>query len=345
MTRWGLSPLARTPPARYLLPSARGMIPSNGSTLETLRDQYEAQVRGSMPRPNTVAELVAAYLSFCREHYPARIGKRSSSFTNARDAARSIETMYGPLALDAVGPIQVQAARLFLIDQQLSRRTINDRIARIRRMYRWAMERGWVGSEVVEGLCINGLRKGRSKAKETPLKRAVPIETVLRTIRDPRMSKAVKDMVRVQLRTGMRPAEITELRGSEIDTTDHLRWFYEPAEHKMAYLELRRVVLIGPRAQLILMGYMREGFLFLTRRGKPYKVDSYRQEIVRACQRQGIPPWCPLQLRKRTATEAAKVSETAARDVLGHADVKTTRQHYIDARHSADAARFATDFG
>lgn len=311
---------------------------------QTLREKYEAQVRGSLPRPNTVAELVTAYLSHCKENYPARVGKRSSSFTNARDAVRSIETMYGLLALDAVGPIQVQAARLFLIDQNLSRRTINDRLARIRRMYRWAMEKGWVGSEVVEGLCISGLRKGRSAARESPKRKAVPIETVMRTLRCPRMSKVVKDMVRVQLRTGMRPAELTELRGSEIDTTGEV-WVYEPPEHKMAFLERQRTVLIGPRAQLILLPYLNDGFLFKTRRGQPYKVDSYSQEIRRACERLRIDRWCPALIRKRTATEAAKVSETAARDILGHSDVKTTRQHYIDARHSKDAVQFASEFG
>lgn len=311
---------------------------------QTLRDQYEAQVRGCTPRPNTVAELVAAYLSFCKEGYPNRPGKRSSTFTNVRDAVGALVDLYSSATIAGLGPVEIQSVRLFLIDQNLSRRTINDRTARIRRMYRWAMEHGWIGAEVVEGLTINGLRKGRSKAREAPKRRAVPIEHVVRTLRDPRMPQNIKDMVRVQLRTGMRPAEIVELRGGEIDTTES-PWVYEPEEHKMAYLERKRIVLIGPRAQLTLLRYLNDGWIFVTRLGGPYRIDSYSQEIRRACDRMQVPRWCPAQLRKRTATEAAKHSEIAARDILGHADVRTTRQHYIDARHSPDAAQFAEKFG
>lgn len=313
-------------------------------SLEALRAKYEAQARGSIPRPSTVADLVAAWLSHCKATYPARIGKRSSTFSNARDAAKAVICLYAHAPVASIGPVQLQAVRLYMIDSGLSRRTINDRIARIRRMYRWARDRGWIEQATVDALCIEGLRKGRSKAVERPKRKAVPIEDVVRTLRDTRLSPVVKDMVRVQLRTGMRPAEICELVGREIDTSGN-PWVFQPEHHKMAWLDRERTVLIGERAQLALLPYLNDGPIFLTRRGTPYRVDSYSQEIRRACERQGIPRWTPQQLRKRAGTEAAKQGISVAQELLGHANERTTRAHYSDVTHSAETLRFVADFG
>jgi len=308
-----------------------------------LRASYEARVRGDIPSPTTVGQLVTAWLSHCRSNYPARPGKRSSTFTNARDATRPLLDLYSAHPIAALGPVELQAVRLYMIDSRLARKTINDRIARIRRMYRWAVDRGWIQSNLVEGLNIDGLRRNRSAAVETEPHQAVPIDSIMRTLRDRRLSPVVKDMVRFQLRTGARPAEVCELCGRDIDTSAS-PWVWKPP-HKMSWLERSRVILIGERAQLVLLPHLQDGPCFLSRRNKPYRIDSYRQEIVRAAERQGVERWTPQQVRMRTATEAATDSEIAARDVLGHADVRTTRKHYIDTRHSPEAMRFVRRFG
>lgn len=316
-------------------------LPQDNAALRAL---YESRVRGDAPAPTTVGQLVTAWLSHCRVSYPARPGKRSSTFTNARDATRPLLDLYSAHPIAALGPVELQAVRLFMVDLKLSRGTINDRVARIRRMYRWAVDRGWVPSEAVEALSIDGLRRGRSQAREAEPRHAVPIEDIMRTLRDRRLSVVVKDMVRFQLRTGARPAEVCEISGRDINA-DGSPWVWKPSNSKMSWLDRQRVILIGERAQLILLPYLRDAYCFLSRRNLPYRIDSYRQEIVRSCKIMGVQRWTPQQVRMRTATEAATVSENAARDVLGHADVKTTRKHYIDARHSPEAMSFVRRFG
>jgi len=313
-------------------------------SLQILRSRYEAQVRGDTPRPSTVAQLVTAWLLHVKETCAPRPNGRSSSFTNSRDATRPMVELYPDLMVEQFGAVQLQAVRLYMIDLNLGRLTINDRIARIRRLYRFAKARGWIEQVTVDALGIDGLRKGRSKAKEVAKKRAVPMESIKQVLRDPKLGRTIKDMVRVQLATGMRPAEVCYLKGKEIDTSEKL-WVFEPEDWKMAHMELTRTVLMGPRAQLVLGRYMNDGYLFLTRRQGPYRVDSYRQEIARSCLRMRVEHWCPLQIRKRTASEAAKQGEITAQHVLGHADVKTTRKHYITSVHSPEAQRFAESHG
>jgi len=257
--------------------------------------------------------------------------------------------MFGDLPPDSLGVTEAEDLRAYMvIERGWSRRTVNDRMARVRALWRWGRRWGLDTARVE----LSPLRKARPlewdgryfEVRECEERRAVPIETVVRTLRDPDLDPMAKDIIRVMLRTGMRPAEVCELEGREIDTTES-PWLYEPAHHKMLWLEKKRVVLIGTRAQLILLPYMQDGPLFQTRYGKPWRVDSLRRAITRACDRRGISRWAPAQIRKRTATEAAKVSDFAARDILGHSDVKTTRKHYIDTRHSRDAQTFAAEFG
>jgi integrase len=59
--------------------------------------------------------------------------------------------------------------------------------------------------------------------------------------------------------------------------------------------------------------------------GACYSRRSYRQAIVRACRRAGVPAWTPRQLRHTTATRVrAEFGVEAAQVVLGHAQLDTT---------------------
>ena len=67
--------------------------------------------------------------------------------------------------------------------------------------------------------------------------------------------------------------------------------------------------------------------------GEVYNADNYREAIHRACERAGVPPFTPYQIRKARATEIdRKQGAEAAAALLGHRNVKTTVDHYIDPR-------------
>lgn len=60
--------------------------------------------------------------------------------------------------------------------------------------------------------------------------------------------------------------------------------------------------------------------------GLRYTRRSYRQAIVRACQKAGVPEWSPLQLRHTAATVIrAKYGIEAAQLILGHARADVTQ--------------------
>ena len=56
--------------------------------------------------------------------------------------------------------------------------------------------------------------------------------------------------------------------------------------------------------------------------------DGYRQAIHLACDKAGVPHWTPYQLRHTAATEVyERCGEEAAKDLLGHTHVQTTRRY------------------
>lgn len=67
--------------------------------------------------------------------------------------------------------------------------------------------------------------------------------------------------------------------------------------------------------------------------GECYTATAYRNALQRACERAGVKPFTPYQIRKARATEIDReYGADAAAIQLGHRSVKTTIDHYIDPR-------------
>ena len=138
----------------------------------------------------------------------------------------------------------------------LRRSTINNRIRRIRTVFRWGVSVELVPPEVLVALkSVPGLRRGEiSHLAETP--KVIPptgaeVEAVAAEL-----SPTVAPMVRVQLLAGMRPIEVCEMPGADIDRSGDV-WRYEPASHKTENHGSERVILPGPRAQTLLAPYLK----------------------------------------------------------------------------------------
>lgn len=325
------------------------MAPSDSEA--RLRARYEALAASGGPAPATISDLVAAWLAALLTAHPPRAGQRSTTYTNGRDACRELLSLYGSSPPERLTALSLRAVREMQRERGLARRTINDRQARLRRLLRWAADQGWLPGDMAEQTRIDGLRYGQ--ARESPPRGAVPLDHVARTLRDKRLNRTVGAMVKAQLLMGCRPGEVCAIRGEFIDTSTD-PWAIELPEHKMQRLDRRRVLFAGPRAQLILGGYMRDGLLFTVperyrqrrRRASDgrWTVDSYRQAIWQACDRMGVPRWSPQQLRRRAATDAAiRADMQAAQEMLGHGDLKTT-ELYI-SRGGEHARKYAAEHG
>ena len=179
-----------------------------------------------------------------------------------------------------------------------------------------------------------GLRQGRTKAKEGRKVLPVPDADVERTLRH--LPPVLQAMVRTQRLTGARPAEVCRLRPCDVDRSGAV-WWYRPARHKTEAHGIDRVIAIGPKAQDVLRPYLLRHeaapcFSPLEavdqrmdekheRRKTPlscgtkptgrrdsrirpfYDAGSYRRAIHRVCHVKGIPRWSPNQLRHTRATE------------------------------------------
>ena len=219
-----------------------------------------------------VNEVLLAYLDFAEKHYSD--GQQvSTELANTKLALRPVKQLYGHTAADQFGPLALNAIRQHLIEvQKLSRKEINKRIGRIKRVFKWAVSEELIPPSVFEGLrTVDGLRMGRTTARETkpvkPMDDAV-VEATLRYT-----SPQVSAMIQLQRVTGLRPGEVTNMRVCDIDQTDEV-WIYRPAKHKTAHLGVRKEVPLGPKAQELLKPFLKrspDAYLFSPREAEEWR--------------------------------------------------------------------------
>jgi integrase len=324
--------------------------------------------------PYAVDDLLLAYLTWAQDYY-----RRSpKELENIRLSVRPLSTLYGdtaaadfgPMALKAVRQTMVNGTHLFASGENssappratgdpaskpkpfpLARKNINQRVNRIKAVFRWGVEEERIPPSVFHGLqAVRGLPKGRSAARETADVKPVP-EAFVDAI-ELHVAPQVWAMVQLHRFTGMRPGEVIIMRSCDLDTSGRV-WIYTPAAHKTEHHGHRRQIYIGPRAQKVLRPWLRVelgAFLFQPKEaidwhwqklhgkrrgarqtqprklpGEVYSVASYRRAIKYACLKTETPDWHPHQLRHNAATWLRKeFGLDVARCVLGHRSAAVT---------------------
>ncbi len=314
----------------------------------------------------TINELILRYLEFASGYY-VKHGRRTGEFDNIRCALRSLKRLYGHTPAGGFGPKDLELVRQAMIDENLGRKTINGRVGRIRRAFRWGTREGLVPAGTYHGLtAVEGLKRDRSKARETRPVTTVPDEVVSATLA--KLHPHVRAMAQVQELSGMRPQDVRNLRTRDLDRDGEV-WVYSPWTHKTEHHGHVRRIAIGPKAQAILVPFLKpdapDAYLFSPReavaavraeRGRlrktkrtpselnrarnpeprraprdQYTKDAYEIVIARACQRAGVPRWCPNQLRHNCATRVRRLfGLDAAAAVLGHR-LGTVTEVYAEA--------------
>ena len=203
----------------------------------------------------SVAELCAMWAEHCREYYPA------ASAMNAIADVRLFRDLYGNAAVSELTHADMLQLRDALIRSGVCRRTVNDRLNRVKFMIGWALDEAIIPAAVKAELTqVKPVKRGRTAAPDHAPVRPVDDATIEKTVAA--MMPNTADMVRVHRYTGMRPCELCALRWSLIDTS-RTPWVYRvPAEVNKndwrGELGQPRVVCIGPRARTILERH-REG--------------------------------------------------------------------------------------
>ncbi len=268
-----------------------------------------------------VSELILAY--WCHvEAYYVKDGQPTTEVGVIRQAIKVVRELYGHTQAKDFGPLCLKACQDAMVKLGWSRKSINRQIICIRAMFKWAAAHEMLPVAIHQSLqTVEGLRKGRSTAKERPPVLPVPDDVVEKTLAHLPVVPAA--MVRIQRLSGMRPQEIVELRLIDIDMSDPTCWVYRPDRHKSEHHDRERVVFFGPKAIEVLKPFMRldiSGFVFSPRKseadrnakrhearttplyeshvarqarkrkrrhrrllGDHYTVGTYRQAIHRAC--------------------------------------------------------------
>jgi len=214
--------------------------------------------------PLSVNELILAYWKFATEYYGFNTCDRGDYYC-LRDALRILKQLYGRVPARDFGPLALKACRREMLGKDWARTYINAQIDRIRRVFRWAAEEELLPASVYMNLkAVSGLRRGKSTARETARVGPVPQEQI--DVILPHLQPTVRAMVRLELLTGCRPAEVCVVRPIDIDRTDPLCWIYRPGSdqqpngmHKTSHLGHDRMIFIGPRGQEVIRPYLEVG--------------------------------------------------------------------------------------
>ncbi len=321
---------------------------ANGRQLQVPQDQI------------IVKEVIARYWLYAQRYYRGPDGRVSRELLNIRDALRPLEALYGESPAAQFGARALRAVRQTMIDAGLCRKSINCRVGRIKRLFKWAVGEELIPAHVHHALqAVDGLRRGRCAAREGEPVRPVPQEHI--NAIKPFVSRQVWAMVQLQLLTGARPGEIVIMRPVDIDMSGRI-WIYTPTSHKTAHFGHECKIYIGPRGQAVLRPFLRRSvgaYCFSpaeaeaerrarlheqrkplscgnrpgTNRkanpqrkpGQAYTVDAYRRAIARACERARISRWHPHQLRHNAATYLRReFGLETARIILGHRSAAVT---------------------
>ena len=301
----------------------------------------------------TINELILRFFKFAMRYYQ-KDGHPTDEIAGIRAALKRLRIHYGHKLAGEFGPKDFKLVRETMIQAGYSRKYINDSMARIRRMFRWAVSEELVEARIYETIAsVQGLAKGRSEARETEPIAPVPTVVFEATLRH--CPCVVADMARIQGLTGCRPQEICVMRPCDIDRTADV-WSYYPRRHKTEHLKRSRVIFIGSQAQRFLAPYLQraeESYCFSPRESvvnhgrrvtngqraprSKYDRHSYRQAIQRACVKAGVTKWSPNQLRHNVASNVRKrYGLEAAQAVLGHTTANVTE---IYAQRDQEKAR------
>ncbi len=183
----------------------------------------------------SIAELLLAYKIHTDAYYKNSYSEREKIKLSVRPFREMYgltpAAAFGPLALKAVRDCLLQPAKRAVpirdtagnktgertVEYVLARRTVNQRIDIVKRLFAWAVESELLPPSVWHGLlAVKGLRKGRSTAKEPRVVKPVSdsaVEAVLE-----RVSAPVRALIQIQRWTGARSGELCIMRPCDVDT-------------------------------------------------------------------------------------------------------------------------------
>jgi hypothetical protein len=109
-------------------------------------------VRPSDSQGITVAEVLAAYAEYADRHYRGPDGEPTGETERIGAAARHVRELYRHTPAAEFGPLALKAVRERFITQGWCRRSVNQQVERVRRIFKWAASEELVPAAVYHAL-------------------------------------------------------------------------------------------------------------------------------------------------------------------------------------------------
>ena len=192
-----------------------------------------------------ISELLVDKMEFAH-YYFRKSGRSIGEAENVGHAIRSLCELYRDGPIGNFGQACLKAVRQSWVSARLSRKVVNARINRIRRVFKWGVESELAEPRVLQAAQADAtLKKGRTTARETEDVKPVldaQIEMVF-----PLATGQVRANIELPNLSGTRPCDVN--RGKTI-------WLYHPMPHLTERHGIRRKVFLGLRAQEILQPFL-----------------------------------------------------------------------------------------
>jgi integrase len=379
--------------------------PESHVRYEQLREEWKAgRLHHDERHELTVGDVLARWWVHAREHYKDRDGQPREELTNfrfslgplARLHSRTPARDFGPRALKEVVAAMVSGswmtkeesvkARQYGHGRGWARTTVNRSLARVKLLFRWAESEELVIAGKLHALeTVRGLEADELGCREPDDTAPVPEAGLALTL--PCMNYVVRAVCELLLLTGARPKEIRDLRPADVRTDGKIEaargyfvelgsgvWAVPLARHKTAKKKVRRVLLLGPRAQAVLRPFLErdpDAYCFspaeavaelgrqrrAARKSRVQPSQEYRRKdsparqagvcytrkalersVKYACKKAGVAPWRPGALRHNAATRIVEEHGLEmARLILGHTKSEMTlRYALMDFRRGAE---------
>ncbi len=267
------------------------------------------------------------------------------------------------------------------------RRVVNRMTTRVKTMWHWAVLEE-LGTEAQEATLyrVRGLAEGEHGVRETADVPPVP-EADLATVL-PHLSPIPRLLVDALLLTGARPSELLRLTPADLNRSGSVEvmrsyhvplgaiWCAQPTRHKTAHKGHRRVVLLGPRLQALLLPWLagrapdrpifspaeseiqrraqarahrktrvqpsqqdRRRIDPARKPGEVYTCSALNHALGYACAKAGVPHFSPYRLRHNAATRLLEeFGPDVARVILGHKTFNMLPIYAVDALKKAAEA-------
>lgn len=317
------------------------------------RGRPEPGARPPGPHRLTVAEAAELYERHAEAYYRKPDGRPTGEMGYVRAACRALLDVCPRMPAEEFRARALKEVREHMVKKGWCRRNVNHHTNTVKRVWKWLCSEELVPAECHASLrAVEALKAGRTAAPERP--RVPPADPAHVEATLPHLTPHLAAAARVQLYSACRPGEALALDPAEVERAGEV-WLWRPESHKTAYRGKGKLILLGPKAQAVLLPLLEAhpgGLLFSPRRsealrraavragarsprrsplagrhpvGDRYTVEAYDKAIGRACRSAGVPHWNANQLRHLAATVlAAKYGPVVAQTILGHANLRTT---------------------